>query len=174
MGPIWLIKINVYDLDLLVLKYALYDVIFLPELLKKFLSFNNIYYTNIIPDLTVLIYKYKKNIENQFLHLEKLMGKMNIYFIFINKNRYLLQQIFNIYDELLFNDLKKINYFKNFLKIIIKFIIYNNIYKKYTIYIKNKNILTDINFNFFFNWLQRYNYINNLILEYNELIKDNI
>ena len=99
---------------------------------------------------------------------------MNIYFIFINKNRYLLQQIFNIYDELLFNDLKKINYFKNFLKIIIKFIIYNNIYKKYTIYIKNKNILTDINFNFFFNWLQRYNYINNLILEYNELIKDNI
>jgi hypothetical protein len=174
MGPIWLIKINVYNLDILVLKYALYDVIFLPELLKKFLKLNDIYFTNIIPELTILVFKYKKNIENQFLHLEKLMGKMNIYFIFINNNIYLLQNIYNIYNDILFNDLKNINYFKNFFKIIIKFLIYNNIYKKYVIYIKKKNILNNINFEFFLNWLSRYKYVNNLILEYNQLIKDNI
>ena len=83
MGPIWLIKINVNHLGPSLLKYSLYDVIFLPELLKKFLNYNDIYYTNIIPELTILIYKYKKNVENQFIHLEKLISKMNIYFVYI-------------------------------------------------------------------------------------------
>ena len=174
MGPIWLIKIDVYNLGVAFLKYALYDVIFLPQLLKKFFNFNNIYYNKIIPELTILIYKYKKNIENQFIHLEKLIGNMNIYFVFINNKRYLLQEIFEIFYNELFEKLKEINYFRNFFKIITKFIIYNNIYNKYKIYTKSNNQLTNINFEFFFNWLSRYYNINEIIINYNELISENI
>ena len=130
MGPIWLIKINVNNLSIPLLKYALYDVIFLPELLKKFLNFQNIYYTNIIPEITTLIYKYRKNIENQFLHLEQLIGKMNINFVFIHNKRYLLQEIYQIFYNELFENIKEINYFRNFFKIITKFIIYYNIYNE--------------------------------------------
>ena len=174
MGPIWLIQIDINNIDIFLLKYALYDVIYLPQLLKKFLDFNNIYYNNIIPDLTILVYKYKKNIENQFMHLEKIIGKMNIYFIFINNKKYLLQEIYNIYNTYIFEDIKEINYFKNFFKIIIKFLIYYNIYNKYKIYINKKYILSNINFEFFFKWLDRYKYINSLILNYNTLLEDNL
>jgi hypothetical protein len=174
MGIIWLIKIDVYNLSLPLLKYALYDVIYLPQLLKKFLDFNDIYYTKIIPELTSLVYKYKKNIENQFTHLEKLIGKMNINFIYVNNKRYLLQEIFEIFNSELFNKIKEINYFRNFFKIITKLIIYNNLYNKYKIYTKNNNHLTNINFDFYFNWLSRYKYINYIICEYSEIIKENI
>ena len=44
----------------------------------------------------IFVNKYKKNIENQFIHLEKLIGKMNIYFVFINNKRYLLQWDFTV------------------------------------------------------------------------------
>jgi hypothetical protein len=172
MGPIWLIKINVNNLSIPLLKYALYDVIFLPELLKKFLNFHNIYYTNIIPEITTLIYKYRKNIENQFLHLEKLIGKMNINFVFIHNKRYLLQDIYQIFYNELFENIKEINYFRNFFKIIIKFIIYYNIYKKYKIFTKANDHLTNINFEFFLNWLTRYKNMNQFIIEYNEIIEE--
>ena len=174
MGPIWLIKINVYDLSISVLKYALYDVIFLPQLLKKFFSFNNNYYNNIIPEITIIIYKYKKNIESQFLHLEKLIGKMNIYYTFIHNKKYLLQHIFEIYYNELFENIKDINYFRNFFKIIIKLLIYKNIYEKYIIYTKSNNQLSDINFLFFLKWLNRYKNIYNIIVDYNDIIKENI
>jgi len=174
MGPIWLIKINIYNLNILVLKYALYDVIFLPQLLKKFLNFYDNYYTLIIPELTCLVYKYKKNIENQFLHLEKIIGKMNINFVYIDNKRYLLQEIYEILNNEIFDRIKEINYFKNFFKIIIKFLIYSNIYDKYNIYLKNNIKLSNINFDFFFKWLSRYENINKIIIDLKYLIKDNI
>ena len=59
MGPIYLIDIDVYKLSFEMLKYALYDVIYLPELIKVFMSKTNIY-THIIQEITCLIYKYKK------------------------------------------------------------------------------------------------------------------
>ena len=174
MGEIWLIKINVYNLSLPLLKYALYDVIYLPQLLKKFLNFNNIYYTHIIPELTVIVYKYKKNIETQFLHLEKLIGMMNINYVFIDNKKYLLQEIFEIYNNELFDEIKDINYFRNFFKIITKLIIYYNLYNKYKIFTKSNNHLSNINFNFYLNWLIRYKNINNIIIEYNKLFEENI
>jgi len=172
MGPIWLIKIDVYNLKPTLLKYALYDVLFLPELLKKILSYNDIYYTKIIPEITCLIYKYKKEIENQFKHLEKLINILNINYIIINKKKYILHEIWKSLDDLFFDKIKHINYFKNLLKILSKFIIYNNIYNTYDIYSKSNLKINNVNFDFFFKWLIRYEEINKIIIEHNDFIKE--
>ena len=60
-GPIYLIHINIYKLKFDVLRYSLYDVIYLPELIKKILKTNNIYITKIIPQISCLVNKYKRN-----------------------------------------------------------------------------------------------------------------
>lgn len=178
MGPIWLIKINVYNLQSSLLKYALYDVIFLPELLKSFLYLDRKaeiqYYTNVISEITCLIYKYKKNIENQYIHLENIINKMNIYFILVNNKKYLLQDIWIIYYDLMFEKIKDINYFKKFFKILTKLIIYYNIYINYDIFLKHNIKLKNINFDFFFKWLMRYTNIYNFIINYNNLIKNEL
>ena len=174
IGPLWLINIDVYNLKNNLLKYCLYDVLFLPELIKNFLIKKNIYYTYIIPEISCLIYKYKKNIENQFLHLEKIINKMNIYFIKIDNEKYLLINIWNIYNDIIFEKIKDINYFKKFFKIISKFLLYYNINKKYDIYFKNNLKINNINFDFFFKWLNRYTYTNELVSTYNILINNEI
>jgi len=176
MGHIWLIKIDVNELtqtlSLPLLCYALYDVLYLPELLKLFLNqTNNIYYEYIIPEITTLIYKYKKNVENQFLHLEKLINNININFIYINNKKYSLQEIWEIYYNFMFSHIKEINYFKQFFKIISKFVIYHNIYKFNKIYYQKNTQINQINFNFFSNWLLRYKYINNIILSHTKFIE---
>ena len=59
-GPIYLVKIDVHNMSEYILKYSLYDVIYLPELIKKFLSIS-IVYTHIIPNISCLINKFKRN-----------------------------------------------------------------------------------------------------------------
>jgi len=71
----------------------------------------------------------------------------------------------------MFSNIKEINYFKQFFKIISKFIIYNNIYKHYKIYYKKDIQSAEFNFNFFSNWLIRYKNMNNIILSHNEFIE---
>ena len=174
LGPLWLIKINLYELSLPMLKYALYDVIFLPELIRQFLLPKNNIYTYLIPDIIHIIFKYKKNIESQFLHLEKLINKMNLEFIYINNKAYTLHIIWTYYNDYIFGDIKNINYFKQLFKILSKYIVYYTIYKKYDIFYKNNQKIYDINFEFFLLWLKRYTYLYNEVIEYLNLIENNL
>jgi hypothetical protein len=175
IGPIYLINIDIYNLDYNVLRYALYDVIFLPELIKYFMNMD---YNKslIISEISQLVYKYKRNIDKQFLDLEKIINTMNTFTLKFENKKFKLNDIWNIYFSNLIDDfilLNSINYFKAFIKIITKFIIYSNIYDKYTLY-TNKNIIFKYDFKSYYKWLIFYPNINNILINYNNLIKDEI
>ena len=68
----------------------MYDVIYLPELIRKFLKMGWVY-TNLVPEVTCMINKYKRDPTNKFNNLEKFSSKykytkniieMQIYILF--------------------------------------------------------------------------------------------
>jgi hypothetical protein len=172
-GPIYLITMDIYNLSPEILKYSLYDVIYLAELIKKFMNMD-IIYTNIIPQVTNIINKYKRSIEDEFNKLALVINSLNIYYIYDNDNRIILKDIWELYyytisdNNNYLNNLREINYFKFFCEIITKCVVYSNILKYFKVY-KNKTELCDkIDFNIYFDWLHSYSYINNIIIEYNK------
>jgi len=153
MGPIYLIDINIHTLSSDVLKYSLYDVLFLPELIKKFLKMNTTF-TKLIPDITGFVFQYKR-LENHFFNkLKNDIHSFNIHFIKSKENIYFLNDMYNYYvltltyDEL--ENLLKITYFKECIDILFKYVIYQKIQEENDIY-KTKqniaNILKEYNFN---------------------------
>lgn len=176
MGPIYLINIDIDKMDNNMLKYSLYDVLYLPELLKKFI--NNVksssyhIYSSIIPSIFGLINKYKRNIELEFNQLELIINQMNIYFIYENTNKILLKEIWEYYYYLIsdskkyLDNLKEINYFKNFIEIITKMIIYKCILKYYKVYKSNKEIVLNLNFNKYYIWFSNYTTLYNIFMEF--------
>ena len=179
MGPIWLIKKDVNNLSDILLKYCLYDALYLPELIIKLLSYGDMYkYT--IPQLGGLVNKYKKDINNKFNELKKDMDIMNIYYIYYNNERYLLNDIWILYHTIMnsydneINLLNNVNYFKNSIKILSKLFIYLAISKKFKIYktknmIFNKNIIRD-----YYEWIKSYPHIYKLFVYYYKDIYNDI
>ena len=192
MGPVYLIEIDIKTLttdkkgDLL--KYALYDVIYLPDLIKKFLG-KSIVYTKIIPETSAIVNKYKRNMENEFNDLAQIINTFNIYFILGDDNmRILLKDIWEMYYygfiESYMDKLKEINYFKFFFEIITKFIVYFNLIKYFKVYsanniyliLKTNNIYTTNNFlllediDQYFKWFSMYPELNKLILQFDKMI----
>ena len=177
-GPIYLVEIDVHNMSEYILKYSLYDVIYLPELIKKFLSIS-IVYTHIIPNISCLINKFKRNIENEFLLLEEIIQNMNMYFIIDNFHVVLLKDIWETYYWIIndtnkyLENLKEINYFKKFFEIITKFIVYSNVIKYFKVFKNKKESVNKINLEKYNNWLLKYPYINKIIKEYEiEIVKD--
>jgi hypothetical protein len=95
-GPIYLVEIKIHNMSDDILKYAFYDVIFLPELLKKFLS-KSFVYTHVIPNISCLINNYKRNLEKEYLILEEFTQKMNMNFLFDGYRIVLLRDIWETY-----------------------------------------------------------------------------
>jgi hypothetical protein len=178
LGPLYLIQIDIYNLSYDLLNYSLYDVIYLPELLKKFLSRNN-FYTKIIPEIAVIIHKSKRQIEPQFDKITKIVNYLNYCYIKKDDKQVFLKDIYNIVIEK-FNKtdifkLKQINYFKNFIETILKLYIFYNIESDNIIYNNNTNEpINEINFNFYFIWLKQYQNFYILINNHIKLIKINI
>jgi len=102
-------NINIKKLDFDVMRYALYDVLFLPELLKVFLKKDYIY-TKIIPEITNLINKHKRDVEDEFSELETIVNKHNNYFMYSGNKRIVLKELWDIYHWFFESDIKKINY----------------------------------------------------------------
>jgi hypothetical protein len=172
-GPIYLITFDIYNLDHNILRYSLYDVIYLVELIKKFINLGYVY-KNLIPELTCFVNKYKRSIENKFNNLILLINPLNINYIYDNNNRLILKDIWEVYyytvsdNNNYINYFKEINYFKNFCEIITKFVVYSNVLKYFKVK-KNKIDNADkIDFNIYFDWLQIYPSIYNLVIEYNK------
>lgn len=174
-GPIYLITMDIYKLSNEILKYSLYDVIYLPELIKKFMNMEVIY-TKIIQEVSCLVSKYKRLIENQFNDLILLINPLNIYYIYDDNNRIILKEIWEFYyytfsdKNNYFNYLKEINYFKSFCEIITKCVVYSNLLKYFKVHKNKTEICERIDFNFYFNWLLSYPHINNIVTEYNKFI----
>jgi hypothetical protein len=149
-GPVYTVTFDINNLSKELLEYALYDVLFLPELIKKFLNKNKIY-TNLIPEISRLVFFHKRNITNNYSILDNIISKYNNYFIKVDNDNFKLNDLYYIIINIINNDIIniiEITYFKKFLELIIKLIIYKNISKKkYIIYINNntETDCTDLN-----------------------------
>lgn len=176
-GPIYLITINIHKLNFHVLRYSLYDVIYLPELIKKFLKMD-LAYSKLVPEVTTMINKYKRNPNNKFNKLEKLVNSMNLYFIYENNNRILLNEIWDIYnvtlEEKYLAKIQLIPYFKKFIEIIMKFIIYQNLNNHLKIYVNKKDLIGNINWNEYWNDININLNFKEIVNNYNQLIKTDI
>jgi hypothetical protein len=191
-GPIYMIHIDIYKLSIGVLQYSLYDVLYLPELIKKFLKLD-IAYTKIIPQVSCIVNKYKRNIENEFNVLSNIINSFNICYVIENNMKILLKDIWEMYyysfsdRDNYFSKMKEIHYFKFFFEIISKFIIYCNIIRYFKVYRSNNNIIIIKNNNIYskniilleniesyFNWLYHYNDVDMIFSQINKLIKDDM
>ena len=164
MGEIQYIDIDINKMNNNLLLYALYDVIFLPQLLKKLISYGNIY-RYVLPDVLHIIFKSKRSIEMNFSRLSENINSMNNYYVKEDNVSFPFIQIFELlqYQYFTFNDLIQINYFKNFFIIITKLCIYSYLCKHYTVYQKKNILFKSFNFTEYYNWLSKYKNIYDLI-----------
>jgi hypothetical protein len=148
MGPIYLIEIDVRNLNEFTMLYSAFDVLYLPALLDQFPK--NKIYQKLIPELTC--FNYIDRYENIFTKpFGELVAKVNNYFLIIDtfdKNKVKMIDIFQMYyawingkDKTL-GILMDINYFKKFIEVFIKFIVYKNVLKNYNVW-ENNNSKTD-------------------------------
>ena len=171
-GPIYLIHIDIHKINFDIFRYSLYDVLFLPDLVKKFLN-KSLTYTKIIPEISHLVFQYKRNIQIEnfsFTQVTDFVNKYNIYFIKEFNGIFFLNEIYqyhrnSIYDKEL-NNLIQITYFKNFFETLFKYLVYYNISQRQNIYIKKEYIANKFEL---FN-LKSYSYINNIISRLNNNI----
>jgi hypothetical protein len=146
-GPIHLVEFKIDNMTSKVLEYAVYDVLYLVSLFEKIIK-TNINFNNIIPDITRNIFFYKRIENKYFIKINETVNKYNNYFISINNENIKLNDFyyFVIYslNNKIYKQLLNITYYKFFIEILYKYIIYITISKKYTIYkekrIKNSNI----------------------------------
>jgi len=172
MGPIYLIQINIHKISNEVFRYSLYDVLFLPELIKKFLNKGEVY-TNLIPEISRLVFQYKRLPNFEINKIKELVNNSNIHFIFINNETYLLNDIYNYYlltlTEPTFNNILRITYFKEFLEIIFRYISYKNIEKTNIIFENKKKQANKLpSFN-----LLKYRYLSKIINNIERQIEKN-
>ncbi len=179
LGPLYLIDIDIKQLDDKLLNYSLYDVIFLPELIKKFILLPNNKHVLIISELSGIINKNKRNFEKYFDDLEKEINIMNNYFVYFENIKYTLKDIWDVIywycddNQNYLSILKNISFFKHFIEIITKLFVYSSINGKIVIYKNKKETINNINFNNYYKWLSSYKYINQLFIEFQNCIQNN-
>lgn len=176
-GPIYLITIDIHKLGFHVLRYSLYDVIYLPELLRKFLNMSWSY-TNLVPEITCMINKYKRDPINKFNELEKLVNSMNPYFIYEGDTHVSLNEIWEIYnviiEEKYLVKVQQISYFKKFIEIIMKFIIYQNLSKYFKVWINKKKSISNIDWEQWWKQINSYPNFKKSLGYYDYLIKSDL
>jgi hypothetical protein len=149
-GPIYLIDINIHKLSYNVLRYSLYDVLFLPELIKKFISKGEMY-NKVIPEITKLVFQYKRIGDHDINKIKKEVIRLNNNFL---KSGPILNDIYNYYILTLYNkkinNLLKITYFREFFEICLKYVVYKYITSNMDVY-ENKNKLISPFFQYNFN-----------------------
>jgi hypothetical protein len=149
MGPIYDIKININNINTPLLKYTLYDVLFLKQFFFKFIynedNSKNKIYLSVIPELTQYIILEKRGIINNFSFLKEKIDKSNNNYLFIKNKFYKLITIFKMIlpqielKKINIKFLLEINYYRTFLLYLVKLLVYNNCIENYTVY-KVKNV----------------------------------
>ena len=136
IGPIYLIHIKIKNMADKVLEYAVYDVLYLVSLYKKIPIYE------LIPEISRNVFYYKRIEDKKFKKMSEIVQKFNNYFVIVNNENIKLIDfyyfiIYTINDIFILRSLD-ITYYKSFLEIVYKYIIYNLISTKYVIY-QDKN-----------------------------------
>ena len=185
MGPIYEIKININDIDKNLLKYTLYDVLFLKQFFFKFIynedNTKNKIYLSVIPELTQYIILEKRGIINNFSSIKEIIDKSNNYYTFLNNKFYKLITIFKILiskinlKKINFQFLLETNYYRTFLLYLVKLLVYNACISDFKVYkVKNVNAHELVNIHDILIKLihHKFNNINILIINLNNKIKE--
>lgn len=141
IGPIYLVNIKIENLSYKVLEYVVYDVLYLVSLFEKITKIS-INFNKIIPEITRNIFFYKRIENKYFVQINEIVNKYNNYFILINNENIKLNDFyyFVIYslNNKIYQQILNITYYKFFIEILYKYLIYIDISKKYTIYKEKK------------------------------------
>ena len=180
-GPIYLVVIDIYNMTDDIFKYSLYDVIYLPELIKKFIN-KGVIYKTIIPQVSCVINKYRRNIEDEFNKIERIINYLNIAFIYDNNNKVLLKDIWESYiyfitdKEKYLEHIMFMHYFKNFFEVITKMIIYNCVSKLYPIYKMKQNVedKVKVKFNHYYKWLSTYSDLYKIFMDFQNIVNKDL
>ena len=177
MGPIYEIVIDVNKLEDLVLLYTLTDVLYLPELIKKFPD--NIIYSKIVPQMTSFSFNIKRiNDYNDFIQN---ISKYNINFLRHDEGLIQLNRIFNMVYNMIDRENKvyyiliEINYFKKIIEIMIKYFLYNYLIKNFYIWKNNTETISnkiDLDFSFLENYSELYDFFYSLKKDIKELLDE--
>ena len=175
MGPIYDIIIDVNKLSHALLKYTIYDVLFLPSLIKKFPS--TLLYNKLVPQLTMTNFLEKKDVNSNIKNIFEKISKMNNYFINDGGKKVKLIDIYNLMwyniSEANFLVLKEVNYFKKFLSTLFKLFVYYQLSQKFIIYQKNE-IENDIKLELQINFLKKFMELYEFSIKINNYITHNI
>ena len=149
-GPIYLIHIDIHKISFDVFRYSLYDVLFLPDLIKKFLNKSDTY-TKLIPEISRLVFQYKRLPNHQINNIKQIVTKYNVHFIKNELNEtFSLSDVYQYYlltlvdPDKIFNNLMGITYFKDFLDTIFRYIVFKHIEKNQSIYESKNNVAPKI------------------------------
>ena len=179
-GPIYTITINIHSMKYDVLRYCLYDVIYLPELIKKYIS-KGIVYGKIIPQTTTLMYKYRREVENEFSHLEKQIAQMNNYWIYDVNDKSIEITLYDIWECYFYyvsdsfgfmNNLREIQSLKRIFEVLTKMLIYSCVFELFQVQkSRQEKIYIQSNyFNKYFQWIGKYPDLNLLFQEYRDIV----
>lgn len=137
MGPIYDIIININKLSKELKEYTFYDVLYLYYLVKSYKVLNEY---SLINDLTQFILLEKKSVTNNIPYEE--ISKINNYIFILNGKKTRLNDEFKIFFDnfkqtsTTLENILKINYFKNTLIFLFKFLFYKEICSKNIVYEK--------------------------------------
>ncbi len=180
-GPIYEITIDIHNMDPGIFKYSLYDVIYLPELIKKYIS-KGIVYQKIIPQATSLLYKGRREIEPELSNLDKYVAQLNQYFIYDNKKEITLHEIWECYFYFISDsagylaDLKQIPSLKRVFESLTKLVIYSLVADLFKIN-KSRHERIYIRQNYFteyFSWLESYPDLNLVFKNYKLVVSNDL
>jgi hypothetical protein len=143
IGPIYLVHIEIKNMSDKVLEYAVYDVLYLVTLYEKIINKSNM----LVSEITRNVFFYKRIINKDFIKLNDIVGKFNNYYVIINNENI---KLFDIYYYVLYSlnnslylNLLEITYFKFFIEVLFKYLVYCEVSLKYSIY-KDKNTKSKI------------------------------
>ena len=150
MGPIYDIIIDIKNMNDLLILYTTTDVLYLPELLKKYPKDKT--YQKLIPQLTNYVFYLKR--VNNFNNINQKISKYNINFLKYDNKNIQLSKVYNILAYMIDSKNKiyysflEINHFKKTLEIILKNYIYNYLIENFYVWKNNSELVTkNIEFN---------------------------
>ena len=176
MGKIWKIKWNVHTLTGELVTYAAYDVILLQELVDKIkeVTNNDPEYQYLIPQLTQFVYLEKQGITH-LMRSEKLeLDPMNPYYVKDDGRKTLVDIYYEVVEQVeIMRKLLQIDYFKGFLSLIFKRIIYWKVTNSKQVWINKKTKYDgDLELNNYLAFFQKMKFgqIHDLVLNLSESI----
>ena len=117
MGNISDIIIDIHNISDELLKYSMYDVLFLKYLYIKFIEIDKNIYQELIPEITRLIFLQRREIINTTGHIDNIIFRLNIASIDEfgeTLNNIIMTIMYVIYDQKIIN-IFTINYFKKYI-----------------------------------------------------------